>query len=68
MVDATTLELFLRGGALAVLLWVVVGFMRGWIVPGSVHQAVAKEKEEWKALAVDLLQTARDAVRVAGKE
>lgn len=65
--DATLLDLVLQGGAVGVLVWNVVGFMRGWIVPGSTYQAIVREKDEWKSLTLEMLKTTRDAVRIADK-
>ena len=67
MADPTLLDWVLQGGAVGVLVWVVLAFMRGWLVPGSVHQAVVTEKDEWKHLALEILGTTRDAIRVADR-
>jgi hypothetical protein len=54
--------LLTQGGAVTILAVIVVAFLRGWVVPGSYHDKVVAERDEWKDLAVELMQTASKAV------
>jgi hypothetical protein len=67
MSESDLIGLITQGGAVAVLAVGVVAFLRGWIVPGSLYERTAAERDRWEALAVDLLKTAARAVTLAEK-
>ena len=46
---ALTQELLDKLTLIAVLGWGVIAFVRGWIVPASVHRAVLEDRREWQA-------------------
>jgi len=45
------LDWLAQAGAIGVLAFVVIGFVRGWIVPGPTHKKALEEKER----ALDLV-------------
>ena len=66
--DPTTIELLARGGSFVLLAWVVVAMWKEWLVPGTRYARLEAEKDEWKRLAVELLQTVDKAVKVAERQ
>jgi len=46
---ALTQELLDKLTLIAVLGWGVIAFVRGWIVPASVHQEALRSVDDWKA-------------------
>lgn len=62
--DPQLIDLLARGGAFTLLAVMVVGLLREWVVPGTRFRKLEQEKDEWKALAMELMQTASKAVRM----
>jgi heme exporter protein D len=46
-----------------VLAWGVIAFVRGWIVPASVHRAVLEDRREWQARHDRIAQIAEMSLR-----
>jgi hypothetical protein len=63
-VDPALIDLLARGGAFTLLAVMVVGLLRGWVVPGDRYRKMEQERDEWKSLAVELMQTAQKAIRL----
>lgn len=66
--DPATIELLARGGSFVLLAFVVVALWKEWLVPGTRYQRLEAEKENWKALAIELLKTTDRAVNVAASK
>ncbi len=64
---ATFIDVVAQGGAIAVLSFIVVAFLRGWIVPQSVHDRVIEDltKEEARS---DRMSDKLNAQNVAMRE
>lgn len=45
------------------LAWAVVAFLRGWVVPSSVHAALVKDRDDWRDRADRLTQIAEMTLR-----
>lgn len=63
--DPSLLDLLSKGGAIGVLAFVVVGFYRGWIVPGYLYRSQKRERDQFLELLLQGTRDAEKAVRVA---
>lgn len=50
------------GGVPGLLFLAIVGVFRGWWVPKHVHDDVIKDRDEWKAIALQNMHVASTAV------
>jgi hypothetical protein len=48
---------------MAGLAWAVVAFIRGWVVPSSVHAALVKDRNDWRDRADRLAAIAEMTLR-----
>lgn len=48
---------------MAALAWACVAFLRGWVVPHSVHEALLKDRDDWRNRADRLAQIAEMTLR-----
>ena len=48
---------------MATLAWAVVAFLRGWVVPSSVHEALLKDRDDWRNRADRLANIAEMTLR-----
>lgn len=58
----TIIDLISQGGALALLVFVVVGAVREWWFTGAAYRRLEVERDEWKQMALRSLDTADRAV------
>lgn len=56
-----------RIGSYVLLLLTVVGFMRGWLVPGPTHNRVIIERDRYLEMATRGMELAKRAADVAVK-
>lgn len=61
-------SLLTQGGAVAVLAFVVTGFVRGWIVPGSAYKEVCNQRDRAIDQVYRMAETAQRAVEVAERK
>ena len=54
-----------KGGLVLVLGWLVIGFMRGWVVPGYLHKRQGRERDELFELALRSSGASEEAIRIA---
>ena len=57
-----------QGGAVGVLAFFVVGFVRGWIVPGSAYKEVCSQRDRAIDQVYRMADTAQRAVEVAERK
>lgn len=57
-----------QGGAIGVLAFVVAGFVRGWIVPGSAYKEVCEQRDRAIDQVYRMAETAQRAVEVAERK
>jgi peptidoglycan/LPS O-acetylase OafA/YrhL len=55
-------------GAVGVLTFFVLAFMRGYIVPGKIYDDLARDRDYWRSLADRTANTARRLVPPADAE
>lgn len=58
-------DLLTRGGPVGILAFVVVGFVRGWIVPGFVHKEACSQRDRATDLVYRMAETQERAAVVA---
>lgn len=63
--DPSFTDLLSKAGTIGVLAFVVIGFLRGWIVPGYLHRRVWRERDELFNLAVRGTEFSDQAIRIA---
>lgn len=56
-----------RGGIVGLLGVILLGLFRRWIVLGWQYEALRKERDEWKALALEASGLAEMAAAAAGR-
>lgn len=59
------LHYIVQGGATGVLVLVVVSFVKGWIVPGGVHDRVLRERDRLFEIVVTTSAAAEKALEIA---
>lgn len=65
--DPVAISQLLECATTAVILgWVVIGFVRGWIVPGSVYKAAQESIKDWTARHDRIAAIAEATLRKAG--
>lgn len=55
-----------RATTAVVLGWMVIGFCRGWIVPGSVYRHAQEQIKEWTARHDRVSQIAESVLKKVG--
>lgn len=60
---ATTQALIDKLTLMAALAWAVIAFLRGWVVPNSVHEALLKDRNDWRERADRLASIAEMTLR-----
>lgn len=58
------LDLLDKGGTLAILVVIVVGSIRGWWVPGRIHERVVAERNRLLELAIRSTSAAKGATEI----
>lgn len=66
-VDTDLVEIVKSAGAVGVLAFAVIAFMRGWIVPGSVAEQLRDERDKALELVYRQAQLAERALAVGEK-
>lgn len=61
-------SLLTQGGAIGVLAFVVAGFVKGWIVPGSAYKEVCVQRDRAIDQVYRLADAAQRAVEVADRK
>lgn len=61
-------SLLSQGGAVAVLAFVVTGFVRGWIVPGSSYREVCQQRDRAIDQVYRMADTTQRAVEIAERK
>lgn len=56
------LKLVTQGGGLAVMGFVVIGFLKGWIVPGPTYKDLLQDRDDWKEAALTSVNGVEKAV------
>lgn len=57
-----------NASAVGMLAFLVVGLMKGWLVPGRTHDQVVKERDKAMLMVFELADTARRAVETAERK
>lgn len=60
-------DLLTRGGAVGILAFVVIAFVRGWIVPGAVHREACIQRDRATDLVYRMAE-ASERASVASRE
>lgn len=53
-------------GAYAILIGLVIGFIKGWLVPGTTHDRVVAERDRYLEMATRGMELAQRVADVAG--
>lgn len=61
-------SLLTQGGAIGVLAFVVVGFMRGWIVTGSAYREVCSQRDRAIDQIYRMADTTQRAAEIVSKD
>lgn len=61
------IDLLSTGGNLTLLAIIILGALREWWFTGAAFQRMKLDRDEWKALALDSMQTTDRAVELAEK-
>ena len=68
-IDLTSaVQVLTQGGAVAALVFVVVGFLRGDVVPGYLYRRLQSQNEKLEAMLLETLQTAHRATKLAERD
>lgn len=51
-----------QGGSIGILAAVVIGFVRGWIVPGSHYREVCEQRDKAQELVFQLAESAQRSI------
>jgi len=55
-------------GLLIALIWVVLGVLRGWWVPGTLYRKMEQDRDEWKNVALRALTATEKAVTLVERQ
>lgn len=58
-------QLLTNAGGASVLVFVVMALIRGWLVPGHVHDDVRQDRDDWKEIALASVNGAEKAITLA---
>lgn len=61
-------SLLLKGGPTAVLVAVVIGFVRGWIVPGSSYAEACSQRDRAIEVVYKMADTTQRAAEVVSRQ
>ncbi len=53
------------GGAIGTLAFVVLAMLKGWLVPGSVHDQLIRDRDDWKEIALASVNGTEKAISLA---
>jgi hypothetical protein len=59
---ATIFDYISQGGAVAVLVWIVLGAVREWWFPAAAYRRLERDRDEWKEIALRGVKAADKAV------
>ena len=58
-------QLLTNAGGATVLIFVVMSLIRGWLVPGRVHDDLMQDRNDWKEIALSSVSGAEKAIGLA---